>query len=246
MHLTDTHIHLQDYPSSEAQKIYNCALKNNIYEFVIPSAHPSDWSKVIKTTRRFSGAIGAAGIHPWYIEDTTEKQLELLEEYLNKNSNLWVGECGIDRIKNPDTSKQIFFFTKQAELAVKYHRPLLVHCVKADNEMEKLFPLLPKNTLFHSFNGSLEWGKKLQKHGFYLGLNLSFFKKENSAEILSELNLDKLLLETDAPYQQNNGYIKNSPENLPVLATALSSAYGLSETEIIAILNRNFNEFKEK
>ena len=246
MHLADSHIHLQDYPSNEAQKVYEHAIKNNVCEFVVPSAHPTDWQKVLNTLHRFSGTIGAIGIHPWYIDSGTDIHFEILEKYLQKHSELWVGECGIDRIKNPDTSKQIPHLIRQAELAVKYNRPLLVHCVKADKEFEQLFPILPKKTLFHSFAGSLEWGKILQKNGFYLGLNFSFFKKDESVEMLKQLDLNKILLETDAPYQPNKGYVKNSPENLPVLASAISAVRGLSETEVEAILNRNFNEFKQK
>ena len=245
MHFIDSHIHLQDYSLKEAEFVYDNALKNNVREFVVPSAHPSDWQKVIKTIKRFPGAIGALGIHPWYINDMQKNQLEVLEKYLKKYSALWVGECGIDGYKNPDIKPQAEILLGQAELAVKYNRPLIVHAVKAEKEFERLLLKLPERTIFDSFTGPLEWGIKLQKNGFYLGLNFTFFKKKDAVKMLNKLDLTKILLETDAPYQQSKNYVKNSPENLPVLAAAIATARLFNEIEITMIFNHNFKNFRQ-
>lgn len=246
MHFTDSHIHLQDYLPAAAKKIYEAAHKNNVCEFVVPSAHPSDWAKVIKILRQFPDTIGALGIHPWYVDEAAENQLEILDKYLQKYPHLWVGECGIDRLKNQNIAKQRLFFEQQIDLALKYNRPMIIHAVKADSEMNDFLPVLPQRSIFHSFNGTLEWGKKLQNQGFYLGLNFSFFKKNEAAKILMQLNLEQILLETDAPYQPNKGYVKNSPENLPVLVAAIAAVCDLSETKVSAILAQNFKKFNQK
>lgn len=243
MYYTDSHIHLQDYTSSEVKNVVTNALKNNVRCFVNVSSSPDDWQSVIKMSKRFSGIIPAIGIHPWHAEKADEAKFKILEKYLQKYPDLWLGECGIDRIKNPDTKVQSEVFSRQIELANKYARPLIIHAVKAENEMYQFLPLLPKRTIFHSFGGSAEWGQKIQSFGFYLGLNFSFFKKDDAAEILPKLDLHKILLETDAPYQPNKGYVRNQPENLPVLVAAIGAIYGLSEIKIAAILTENWRNF---
>ena len=246
MYYTDSHIHLQDYAYSEAKIIVEKALKNNVREFVVPSSNPDDWENIIKLTRRFENITGAIGIHPWYAQNCDETRLQTMEKYLQKYSKIWIGECGIDKAKNTDTKKQIDVFLKQTELANKYNRPLIIHSVKADQEISNLFSLLPKRTIFHSFTGSLEWGLKIQKSGFYLGLNFSFFKKDNATDMLKSLDLSKILFETDAPYQQRRGYVSNSPENLPVLASGTAAVLGLSETKISTILMQNWKNFNKE
>ena len=243
MYYTDSHIHLQDYSLAEAAHVIKNAQRNNVHQFVVPSSKPDDWDDVIKTTKRFKNTIGAVGIHPWYAENIDSSALQCLEECLQTHPSLWIGECGIDRIKNPDTQNQKDVFRSQIELANKYKRPLIIHSVKADAEIGEFFDLLPKQTIFHSFTGSLEWGQKIQKAGFYIGINFSFFNKSNANEMLQKLDVGKILLETDAPYQPLKGYVSNTPDNLPVLAAAMAAIYRCSETEIVSLLYNNMKNF---
>ena len=243
MFYTDSHIHLQDFAFSEAKKVVDDAIRNNVKEFVVPSAKPEDWKSIVKITKRFDNVIGAIGVHPWCVENADVSLIQTMEKFLKKHPALWIGECGIDTIHNPETKKQCEFFEAQIELAQKYNRALIIHAVKADNLLSAYFSKLPQQTIFHSFTGSLEWGKKIQKAGFYLGINFSFFKKDNAAQMLKTLDLTKILLETDAPYQPRKGYIRNVPENLPVLASAMAAILNLSETEICAVLSKNWKTF---
>ena len=245
MYYTDSHIHLQDYTPEEAKNVMTAAIKADVREFIVPSSNPTDWQKIIDLTKQYSDITGAIGIHPWCVENTEYFALDILENLLIENPKLWLGECGIDRIKNPNIDRQREFFIKQIELATRYNRPLIIHSVKADDKIGEFFSILPKRTIFHSFTGSLEWGKKIQKAGFYLGINFTFFRKESAAETLQNLDLSKILIETDAPYQQIKGFVKNSPENLPILVLKIAEALNLSIEEISSILAQNRNTFKQ-
>jgi len=245
MYFTDSHIHLQDYAATEVKNVVAEAHKANVREFVVPSSAPNDWQKIVALTKNMPGVIGAIGVHPWCVEKSEPSALDLMEKILKKNHKLWVGECGIDRIKNPDTEKQHEFFLRQIELADKYNRAVIIHAVKADEEIARYFEILPKRTIFHSFTGSIEWGKKIQSAGFYLGLNFSFFKKENYVEMLQQLDLNRILLETDAPYQQTKGYVSNVPKNLPVLISGMAAVGKLSEIEVSAIVAQNWKNFNQ-
>lgn len=240
----DTHIHLQDYSPADVKNVVTNANKNNVCEFVNASSHPADWQKVLNITAEFEGIIPAVGVHPWYIAETPADWAERLEYLLRQNPQLWLGECGIDRLKNPDTGGQLAILQTQIALAQKYNRPLIMHAVKADEILHPLLSVLPKKTIFHSFTGSAEWGKELQKHGFYLGLNFSLLHKKNYTELLQRLNIQQLLLETDGPYQSGQKDVSSLPQNLPLLSEKIAAVFNMPVYEFSEIIAANWRTFK--
>lgn len=243
MHFLDSHIHLQDYKTQEVKNVVNNAAKNNVTLFINASAHPSDWETVQNLSEQYTQIIPAYGIHPWHINDITENWENKLENLLQKNPQAIVGECGIDRLKNPDTNRQIQILQKHIELANQYNRPLIIHSVKADREFDELFSQLPKCSIFHSFTGSAEWGRQIQNNGFFIGLNFSILRKKNAAEILRGISLNRVLLETDGPYQNNIKGEETLPQNLPLLAEKIAELSEVPLTEFLEILTHNQQEF---
>ena len=152
----ESHIHLQDYKTQDINNVVTAAQKNGVTHFINPSAHPEDWNLVAELAQRYSNLIPAFGIHPWHTGDAPAAWENTLEQMLQKYPTAWFGECGIDRLKNPDTLEQIEVLLPQIALAEKYNRPLIIHAVKADREMFDLFDRLPLCTVFHSFTGSAE------------------------------------------------------------------------------------------
>ena len=240
---TDTHIHLQDYKTHNIKNVVTNAIKNGVVHFINPSAHPSDWEAVTALAVQYPKITPAYGIHPWHIADISPDWKQKLESCLVQNPSAYVGECGIDRLKNPDTATQIDIFKHHIRLANKYARPLIIHAVKADSEICELFSILPPHTIFHSFTGSAEWGKEIQKHGFFIGLNFSILRKKNVAEILKSLDLRQILLETDGPYQNIEKSTETLPQNLPFLAQKIADFIQIPYEEFTQIIYHNQNEF---
>lgn len=244
MHFVDTHIHLQDYNSADVKNVVTNANKNNVCEFVNVSAQPDDWCKVLNIASCCKNIIPALGLHPWYIDNAPTGWTQNLEHLLQDNPRLWIGECGIDRLKNNNISQQLDILQIEISLAQKYQRPLIMHAVKADEQLKPILPLLPLKTIFHSFTGSAEWGMELQRKGFFLGLNFSILRKKNYENILRRLNPRLLFLETDGPYQSG---VKNSPslpQNLPLLAAKIAPIFNLTTDEFSKILYANWLAFK--
>ena len=140
----------------------------------------------------------SAGIHPWYIDDNFQVQMEALELYLAKDGVLAVGECGLDKNISADFQKQIMAFEKQIELANQLGKPLIIHCVRAYSEVFSC--LLKKKVqvpvIFHGFSKKWVLAEQLLKHGFYISLGPQILKSEMD-ELISHIPLDKLFLETD-------------------------------------------------
>ncbi len=240
---TDSHIHLQDYKTHNIKNVVTNAIKNSVVHFINPSAHPSDWEAVAALAAQYPEVTPAFGVHPWYTADISPDWEQKLKFYLEQNPAAYVGECGIDRLKNPDTAAQIDIFKRHIELAQQYQRPLIIHAVKADSEMSELFPVLPQRTVFHSFTGSAEWGKNIQKHGFYIGLNFSILRKKDAAKILKALDLHRILLETDGPYQNIERGVETLPQNLSILAQKIAELTEIPYSELAQIIANNQTEF---
>ena len=239
----DSHIHLQDYKTQDVKNVVTNALKNRVVHFINPSAHPADWPDVAKLAAQYPEVTPAYGIHPWHIAAAPADWEQTLEFYLQQNPTAVVGECGIDRLKNTEIDSQINILQKHIALAHKYNRRLIIHAVKANREMAALFSALPEQTVFHSFTGSAEWGKEIQKHGFFIGLNFSVLRKKDAGELLRSLSLKRILLETDGPYQNLERGVETLPQNLPLLARKIAELRQIPYEEFAQIIISNQKDF---
>ena len=137
----------------------------------------------------------SVGIHPW----DADKHIPLteLENTISHKHCLAIGECGLDKIKGPDLEIQNEVFLLQLQLAVNYQKPVIIHCVKAFDELIEISkPYHSKIPLIiHGFNKSFQLAEQLISKGFYLSLNPSIFKNINTD--FKEISIDKIFLETD-------------------------------------------------
>ncbi len=140
----------------------------------------------------------SAGIHPWYIINT-EKQIENLKHILKENRCLFVGECGIDRLKGAEIDLQKKAFILQIELSEQHSKPLVLHCVKAYNEILQLHKKYqPKQTwVIHGFNKGKELAKQLVEKGICLSFGTDLFHSKTRKKALKSTPLSQLFLETD-------------------------------------------------
>mgnify|MGYP002868556230 CR=1 FL=1 len=244
MELVDSHIHLQDYKTEDVNNIIKRAMKNGIGNFVNVSANPDDWGKIKAIAAQYRQIIPAYGVHPWHIAKAPNDWFEILQNILQENPQAWVGECGVDCVRNSDVKQQLEFFKKQVKLADLYNRPLIIHAVKALNVLNKMLTILPRKSIFHSFTGPAEWGKQIQNCGFFVGLNFSILRKKDIEQILHNLNITQILLETDGPYQNISVGMETMPYNLPILAEKLAKYFGLTKQQFINVLIENWLNFK--
>ncbi len=138
------------------------------------------------------------GIHPWFITANWRKKIsEFQKEIASGETVVAIGECGLDKVCKTDFSLQIEVFEQHIELAKRFNKPLLIHCVKAFNECEKLLREVKKPVVFHGFIKNKHVLQQLLKHThFYFSFGEAVFKK-SMLETLKSCPLDRLFLETD-------------------------------------------------
>jgi TatD DNase family protein len=139
------------------------------------------------------------GIHPG---DTTaislEKQMVQLKTMANKKNVMAIGECGLDRLCNTALDIQKERFVAQIQLANDLNKPLIIHCVRAHDEVMMVLKKQKSNApvLFHGFNNNIHIAEKCLNAGYFLSFGHSIFHA-SSAAVFKQMPLDKIFLETD-------------------------------------------------
>lgn len=144
----------------------------------------------------------SVGLHPWHIKSAQENDilLESVKKYTRFKHVLFIGECGLDKNCNTDFEEQKRVFCKQAEIAGKFNLPVIIHCVKAYNEVletrKKINPGHP--WILHSFTGSPEMATQFMENGFLFSFGNILFKENTKAlKTFKNLPLEYIFLETD-------------------------------------------------
>ena len=144
-----------------------------------------------------SNSFFSYGIHPWYANGIEDNFL-IFEQEVKKKNCLAIGEIGLDKMKGPKMQFQIDSFTKQIEISEKLELPVIIHCVKAWNELYLIYnKIQPKQTwIFHGFSkvGIL---KDVLKTNLMISIGKSIFTNIQLQEAIYLIPNEKLLVETD-------------------------------------------------
>ncbi|MDD6302904.1 MAG: TatD family hydrolase [Bacillales bacterium] len=240
----DTHCHLYDEKYIEGpNQAIKTALDNNVGLLMIPGDNLPHSIIASKLSKEFNEVYAAVGIHPEEIDsiDIDEALIEL-EKLVKENPKIKaIGEIGLDKYWNNQEeviAKQKEYFIKQIELANKLHLPVIIHDREAHGdtlEILKKYPPLYGGVL-HCFSGSVEFMKEIIKLGFYIGIDgpVTYKNAIKVKEVVSELPLDKMVIETDSPYMTPvplRGKI-NCPHYLKYVIDEISRIKSIDSREI--------------
>lgn len=143
----------------------------------------------------------SVGIHPWYAEiNDWEKQLDEVERLALLPQVVAIGECGLDRGIALPLEKQLLIFDAQVKLAERVQKPIIIHCVRAFNELIRWKKQIKSTVplIIHGFNNKPQIAQQLLAHGFYLSLGTSLLQLgSNASKALEIFPLDRLFLEND-------------------------------------------------
>jgi TatD DNase family protein len=246
MELIDSHCHLDDDRFDlDRDAVVASANSLNIAKIVIPATTANRWAKVKQVARQYEGVYPAYGLHPMFVEQHQANHVRELDEWLDREKPVAVGECGLDFFNSRTDEKwQKQLFNEQLLLAVNHQLPVIVHARKA---MDEVTSLLRKNTpvggVIHSFAGSLQQAQQIIDLGFKLGIaaTVGFERAKKLRAVVASVPDYALLLESDAPDQPGAAHRgeRNEPAYIVEHLKTIATLRNIADTELVEVLQRN-------
>lgn len=248
MILTDTHTHLYlDHFDDDRKEVIQNAIDKGVQYMLIPNIDSKSISGMLSVCEEYpKHCFPMMGLHPTDVKEDYQKELEIIEQWLEKRKFIAIGEIGIDLywdktfIKEQDISLR-----HQIALAKKHQLPIVLH---SRESMKELFNVLDEvhttdlKGVFHCFSGTADDAKRAIEMGYYLGIGgVVTFKNSKLKEILREIDLQHILLETDAPFLTPVPFRgkRNESAYIYYIAEKIAEIKGIGIDEVAEITTQN-------
>ena len=248
MVLTDTHTHLYSEAFDEDRSLMmQRAFDNNITRMFVPAIDSSYTEAMFRLEEMYpENVFLMTGLHPTHVKEDYVKELLHVKELLSKRSFVAIGEIGIDLYWDKAfLEQQKEAFRVQIQLAKQYNLPIVIHCRDAFDEVFEVLEAEKGNDLFgifHCFTGNLEQARKAISYNMKLGIGgVVTFKNGKIDKFLNKIDLNSIVIETDAPYLSPTPYRgkRNETSYITNVVSKLAEIYEVSELEIASITTEN-------
>ena len=201
--IIDTHMHIFDERYENKDEIVNEALKYGVKKMIAVGFDKESSLKALELSKKYDFIYLSVGLHPSEVLKEEDKELMWLHEILKSEKVIAIGEIGLDYYWDKSfKEEQKEFFKKQIEIAKEYDLPIIVHCRDAIQDCFDILKNEKVKGVMHCYAGSLEMAREFVKRGFYLGIGgvVTFKNAVEIKKVVSEIDLNYLLSETDSPY----------------------------------------------
>ncbi|EOF4705707.1 MAG: metal-dependent hydrolase [Klebsiella huaxiensis] len=248
----DTHCHF-DFPPFTGDETASIAraVQAGVTQIVVPAIEADNFERVLALAEQHNALYAALGLHPIVIERHDESSLEQLEVYLAQRPSklVAVGEIGLDLYReDPQFERQLSVFEAQLRLAKRYDLPVILHSRRTHDKLAMLLKkhALPRTGVVHGFAGSLQQAERFVQLGYKIGVGgtITYPRASKTRDVMAQLPLSALLLETDAPDMPLNGFQghPNRPEQAARVFATLCELRQESANEIANALIHNTKE----
>jgi len=227
----DTHCHF-DFPpftGHEAQSIQQAA-RAGVQAIIVPAIEAANFDRVLDLARTHTALYAALGLHPIVIEKHLDAHLDQLENcILTAGEKLVaIGEIGLDLYReDPHFDRQQALLDAQLKLAKRHDLPVILHSRRTHDKLAMHLKRadLPRTGVVHGFSGSLQQAQRFIELGYKIGVGgtITYPRASKTRDVMAQLPLSSLLLETDAPDMPLNGFQgqPNRPEQAARVFTTL-------------------------
>lgn len=240
--IIDTHCHIENVDYDNPEEIIN---KLKDYILINNGVDTKTNKMVLEIAKKHSNFYAAIGYHPENIEHI-DNYKQFLEE--NITDAIAIGEIGLDyHYRDDNKEEQKALFISQLKLAKKYNKPVIIHARDAVKDTLDILKQYQVKADLHCFSSSVEMAREFIKIGCYIGVGgtLTFKNAKKLVEVVKEISINRILLETDSPYlapEPVRGTI-NDPTNLKYVISKIAEIKGLTYESVLDNLNQNAIEF---
>lgn len=202
---THAHIYVQEF-KNDLDAVIDKALRTGIDRILMPAIDSSSHLDMIELEKKYPVVCKSMmGVHPCSVKENYEEELKIAEQYFSKRKFVAVGEIGLDFYWDIFFKEQQYdAFNRQIEWALHYDIPVVIHSRNSTNECIETIARHQSGKLkgvFHCFSGDVKQAQQIIDLGFYLGIGgVVTFKNGGLDKVVKEINMNHIVLETDAPY----------------------------------------------
>lgn len=250
MKLVDSHSHLflEEFQSDLPQVVMRAQMAGVTHIFM-PNIDSGTIDSMLRVCSQYKGyCFPMMGLHPTSVNAGYQEELAIVHKHLAESHDyVAVGEIGMDLYWDKTFLKeQQVVFEQQVQWALEYGLPIVIHCREAFDyvyEILKPYKASPLKGIFHSFTGTLDEAlRMLEFSEFFIGVNgVVTFKKSILPEVLPNIPLERIVLETDSPYLTpvpNRGK-RNESANVKDTLLKVAEIYGKQPEEVGRITSEN-------
>lgn len=241
----DTHSHYDDEKFNPDREELLSGLKNKGITTIVSCGCDIETTQFNKQLAdKYDYFYFAAGFHPECLEGAAVSDIEKIKKYAADKKCVAIGEIGLDyHWMSSSKEVQKEFFTAQIELAKQLDMPVIVHDREAHGDTLDILKATRPKGVVHCFSGSKEMAREIIKLGMYIGLNgvVTFKNARKSLEVVHEVPLERLVLETDCPYlapEPKRG-IRNDSSLIPYIAERIGNELGIDTQQLLDITTEN-------
>ncbi len=243
---THTHLYSEGFDTDRTSQI-NEAIALGVTKFYMPNVDSESINGMLALEKEFpNNCFAMMGLHPCSVKENYLQELATVETWLKKRPFTAIGEIGMDLYWDKTFIKeQEIVFKQQIDWALEYNYAIIIHCRNAFDEIFEIlksYATLPKG-IFHCFSGNIEQAKQVLSLGnFKLGIGgVITFKNSGLDKVVEQLNLNDMVLETDAPYLApvpHRGK-RNQSTYIPLIANKIAEIKNVSIEEVAATTSIN-------
>lgn len=252
--LIDTHTHLyaEEFDLDREAAVNRC-LDLNIQKLYLPNVDSGSIERMLSLEKQYpEHCFPMMGLHPCSVNESVEKELSIVKSWLEQRRFVAIGEIGMDLYWDKTfVEEQKMAFRQQIDWALEYHYAIVIHCRDAFTEIFDVldsYAQLPKG-IFHCFSGNQEQADKiLSYHAFKLGIGgVVTFKNSGLDKVVEKIDMQHLVLETDAPYLApvpHRGK-RNESSYLNIVAEKIAQIKQMTISEVASITSQNAEDIFE-
>lgn len=244
----DTHAHVySDQFKNDQSAMLERAVNKGLKQILMPAIDSETHEAMLGLeASNPSLCVSMMGLHPCSVKEDYENELAIIEKHLESRKFIGVGEIGLDYYWDLNyKEQQLDAFNRQVEWALKYDLPISIHSREATPECIEVVRKYQNGKLkgvFHCFSGTTIQANEIMELGFYLGIGgVVTFKNGGLDKVIAEIGLERIVLETDAPYLAPVPFRgkRNEPSYLEHVAQKIADLKQMNIAEVARITTEN-------
>lgn len=239
----DTHCHLSYEDYDDIDLVIKENREAGVEKIIISGCSKAWIEESLKLSKLYDNIFVTLGYHPSEVDSVTDDMLISLRKQLLDDKVVGLGEIGLDYYYGKDNkTKQLELFEKQLKIAEDMNLMVVIHSRDATEDTINCLKKYNVKGVIHCFSGSIETAKVYVSMGYKLGIGgVVTFKNSKLIEVVKEVGLNNIVLETDSPYLAPTPYRgqQNSSKYIPIIAEFIANNMGVSVSEVEDITTKN-------